>query len=569
MEAMVRPPFVIAIACQIFALALLVCLQELPSLAKIVIFALLLASLSTSLLQARAETLRSTSLRKLRENASRLALGERLDDLHGDDQIAAINIELSKAQASLAEALRKENAVVNYANEVICSIGTDHKFLSVNPACRKVWGYEPEEIIGKRLGDLLVAEDQESSIESLIGAQKSLDTLNFENRIRKKDGDIISVLWSAHWSIADKALFCVSHDITERKKSERILAESEARFREIFTNMPVALLIINKKGFIELINPALTEHYGYASTDLVGKSIAEILSGESASQIKIAPGTQSLGEVTIRSKGGKTHTCQCSASELNMQEGSRILLVLVDTTEQKAVEQLKQAFFMMISHDLRSPLTSLMYVFERLKGGKLGALNDNGLDLVSRNADEAKRLVELVNELLDIEKIRSGELPLSLTRCNIKDIIISAINAVRGIAISKEIELRYEPKDIKAYADKSLLTRVIINLLSNAIKFSPEKTTVEINARDHSGSFEITVQDHGRGIPEELLDYIFEPFKQVSAADHSRLGGSGLGLAICKMIVERHGGTIAVSSCPDKGSTFTVLVPTASSVEVI
>lgn len=569
MEAMVRPPFLITIACQIFVLALLVCQQELPSLAKIVGFALLLVSLAACLLQARAESLRSESLNRLRKNASLVALGQKLEELSGDAQISSINDELSKAQASLAEALRKENAVVNYANEVICSIGTDHKFLSVNPACRKVWGYEPEEVIGKRLGDLLVEEDQESSIESLIGAQKSLDTLNFESRLRKRDGDIISVLWSAHWSIADKALFCVSHDITERKKSEKILAESEARFREIFASMPVALIIVNKKGFIEIINPALTEHYGYTSNDLVGKSISHILSGESTSQFNIVASAESRGEVTLTSKDGKNYTCQYSASELNMQEGSRILLVLVDTTEQKAVEQLKQAFFMMISHDLRSPLTSLMYVFERLKGGKLGTLNENGLDLVSRNADEAKRLVELVNELLDIEKIRSGELPLSLTRCNIKDIIISAINAVRGIAISKEIELRYEPKDTKAYADKSLLTRVIINLLSNAIKFSPEKTTVEIHAREHTGSLEITVQDHGRGIPEELLDYIFEPFKQVSASDHSRLGGSGLGLAICKMIVERHGGTIAVSSCPDKGSTFTVLVPTASSVEVI
>lgn len=558
-----RPLFVFAILCQLFAFVLLVSQQELAPIAKVVSCLLLLCSLSTCFFLARSEASRDNSIEKLHENAARLAAGNKLENLSGDKQIASINAELQKAQASLAEALRKENAVVKNANDVICSIGTDHTFLSVNPACRKVWGYEPDEIIGKRLGDLLLAEDKESSIESLIGAQKSLDTLNFENRLRKKDGEIISVLWSAHWSIADKALFCVSHDITDRKKAERVLAESEARFREIFTNMPIALLIINKKGFIEIINPAVTELYGYTSTDLIGKGISQILSHESASELKIDPNSEPLGEVTLTSKTGQHYTCQCSASELNTQEGPRILIVLFDTTEQKAVEQLKQAFFMMISHDLRSPLTSLMYVFDRLKGGKLGTLSESGLDLVTRNADEAKRLVDLVNELLDIEKIRSGELPLSLTRCNIKEIIVSAINAVRGIAISKEIEIRYEPEDIRIYADKSLLTRVVINLLSNAIKFSPEKSIVKISAAADSANLKITVQDEGRGIPEQLFDYIFEPFKQVVPPDHS-LGGSGLGLAICKMIVERHGGTIAVASSPNQGSIFTVLVPTGS-----
>lgn len=564
-EAIVRPSFVVfAIACQILALVLLLCQQELPAAAKTIACLLLLGSVSSCFLQARAAVLKYRAFEKLRANASRLAAGEKLENLSGDDQIASINSELSKAQTNLAEALRKENAVVNHANEVICSIGTDHCFLSVNPACRKVWGFSPEEIIGKQLGELVIAEDKESSIGSLIGAQKSVDTLNFENRLRKKSGEIINVLWSAHWSIADKALFCVAHDITERKKAERILAESEARFREIFHNMPIALLIINKKGFIELINPAVTEHYGYTTVDLTGKSISEILDSESTPQLNIDLTTEPLRELIVKSKSGRTFTCQCSSSGLNMSEGPRILLVLVDTTEQKAIEQLKQSFFMMISHDLRSPLTSLMYVFERLKGGKLGTLNDSGIDLVSRNADEAKRLVELVNELLDVEKIRSGELPLSIARCNLKELILSAINAVRGIAASKEISLHYEPSDVIAYIDKSLLTRVVINLLSNAIKFSPEKSTVAVTLSFESASFEITVRDEGRGIPKDLLDYIFEPFKQVSATDHSRLQGSGLGLAICKMIVERHGGTVTVISEPEGGSTFTLSVPTGT-----
>lgn len=556
-----RPPLLFAVVFQIFAIVLLAFQHGIEPLAKVAGICFLVCSLLICYLQVRKQIARSNSLADLHGNASRLANGETLKEISGDKEVVAINEELSKARSSIAEALRKENAVVNYANDVICSIGMDHSFLSVNPACRKVWGYEPEEVIGKKLRDLIIDEDQQSSIDSLIGAQKSLDTLNFESRLRKKNGEIINILWSAHWSIADKALFCVSHDITERKKAERILAESEARFREVFNSMPIGLLITNKKNFIELTNPAVTELYGYTASDLIGKSVFELFASESALSVKFEANTEPLRDVTLKSKTGQIYNCQLSVSELNMREGPRLLLVLIDITEQKRVEQLKQAFFMMISHDLRSPLTSLMYVFERLKSGKLGTLNEGGLDLVARNSDEAKRLVDLVSELLDIEKIRSGELPLSLAKCNIKEVIQSAINSVRGIAVSKEIEIDYAAHDLRVNADRSLLTRVVVNLLSNAVKFSPDKSAVQVELIQNESSYSISVKDKGKGIPAELADYIFEPFKQVSADDHSRLGGSGLGLAICKLIVEHHNGVIQVTSAADTGSTFTVTIP--------
>lgn len=499
-------------------------------------------------------------MQALQKNAELLTAGESLLQLAADTDIYQINAELVRARRTMSETLHKENVVLNQANEVICSIGTDYTILSINPACKKVWGYEPGELLGTKLRDIIPDEDQQHSMDSLIGAQKSVDTLSFESRIRRKNGELINMLWSAHWSLADRALFCVSHDITERKKAEKILEESEARLREIFTRLPLGLVICNNLGFIETCNPSMQEQYGYQSEDLLGKRISDICSSPSANLTDLALNKR-IEHATIKSRTGAPYTCQISAVKLNTQDGDRLLFVLFDTTERTKVEQLKQAFFLMISHDLRSPLTSLLYVFERLKSGKLGELNENGKDLIDRNFGEVQRLVDLTSELLDIEKIRSGELPLSILDCKVSELLQSAETAVRGMAIAKNISIEYTSENISFEADRSLIIRVLVNLLSNAIKFSDAGEKIMVRVRKLEKALQIEVEDHGRGIPKELTQYIFEPFKQLDPSDFSINRGSGLGLAICKMIVERHAGTITVESQASKGSKFTVELP--------
>ena len=479
--------------------------------------------------------------------------------IDGDDQIAKVNLRLGQIGMEIAESERKEKSVADRAVDVICSLSLDQSFLSVNAAVEKIWGYKPEEVIGKKFADLLVEDDREGSLQAIMGAEQSVDTLSFENRIRHKNGSTIHCLWSAHWSAADKALFCVAHDITERKKLEKILEESEARFRQIFSRMPVALVLANPLGIIEMNNSTLEDLSGYKSEELIGKNLQQVLIRQSAQEIEKNFGK--LIDIPLRTADALTVNCQVSSSELLMAGSRKFLLVIVDTTERERLEQLKQAFFAMVSHDLRSPLSSLLSMLDMLQGGKLGDLSDSGKGVVDRNSREVTRLINLVNELLDIEKMRSGEFELNEERFSIDEVVESAMNAVNGLAVRKEISLVYERSGISIVADEALLIRVLVNLLSNAIKFSPSQAPVQIVSSESDAGVKVSVSDQGRGVKNEHKEKIFELFQQAESQDSSLRGGTGLGLTICRMIVEQHGGKIWVESKQGPGSTFSFSVP--------
>lgn len=495
----------------------------------------------------------------LLENSQKVRSHHILSKIDGDDQIAKVNQRLGQIGMEIAESELKEKSVADRAIDVICSIGLDQSFLSVNAAVEKVWGYRPNEVLGKRFTDFLVSDDREGSLQAIIGAEQSVDTLSFENRIKHKNGAVIHTLWSAHWSAADKALFCVAHDISERKKMELILEESESRFREIFSKMPVGLALANPLGIIEMTNSTLEELSGYSRDELVGNNLQKVLIKQSAQEID--KNLSKLIDLRLERKDSKTITCQLTSSEISMLGNRKFLLALVDTSERERLEQLKQAFFAMVSHDLRTPLSSLLSMLDMLQVGKLGDLSDSGRSVVDRNSREVRRLIDLVNELLDIEKMRSGEFELNEEHFSLDDAVESSMNAVNGLAVRKQIPLLYQPAQLRLVADQALVIRVLVNLLSNAIKFSPEKMPVEISCSQNDNGVKISISDKGRGVKAEHKEKIFELFQQAESQDSSLRGGTGLGLTICKMIVEQHGGKIWVDSKQGGGSTFSFTIP--------
>ncbi len=237
------------------------------------------------------------------------------------------------------------------------------------------------------------------------------------------------------------------------------------------------------------------------------------------------------------------------------------ILVGHDITAYKQLEQAKQDFVAMLSHDLRSPLMSIGSTFELVQSGSLGAISDATKVRFQRAQSSVKRLTMLISELLDLEKIEAGEIDLRITRFPVDRAISSSIDAVRASADIEKIDLYARECGIAIFADEDRLVRVLINLLSNAIKFSPEQSSIEIEAVEQNDSIRFSVTDHGPGIPEAAQNRIFERYKQVSNARDRVKQGTGLGLAICKAIVEAHGGVIGVRSVEDQGSTFWFQIP--------
>lgn len=224
-------------------------------------------------------------------------------------------------------------------------------------------------------------------------------------------------------------------------------------------------------------------------------------------------------------------------------------------------QEVRKAFVAMVSHDLRSPLTSLGGFLELLEMGVMGDLSPQATDGVERARRNVNRLIRLINDLLDLEKMESGSIKLNIGEASMLSVLDHSIESVRTLAERGQIEIAREYKDVNVSADSDRLIQVVVNLLSNAIKFSPPNETVILRLTSSANAVEVRVIDKGRGVPEKYQTLVFERFKQVEESDYSSKGGTGLGLPICKAIVEQHGGSIGVDSEEGKGSQFWFTLP--------
>jgi len=227
----------------------------------------------------------------------------------------------------------------------------------------------------------------------------------------------------------------------------------------------------------------------------------------------------------------------------------------------KLAQQRKQEFLSMISHDLRTPLTSVIGSLELVSFGKCGEISEDALQVLNRALRNTDAMLRLINELLEIDRMESGGFELDCTLFAISELIDQAMDLVRSEAGKRNMEMIVPDTKAQIYGDQNLLVRVLGNLLSNAIKFSNDGSNITIAVEDAPQSVEVSVSDLGRGIPATHVEKVFDRFQQVIKSDSHEKGGSGLGLAICKAIVVAHHGTIRVKSKEGEGSTFSFRIP--------
>lgn len=236
-----------------------------------------------------------------------------------------------------------------------------------------------------------------------------------------------------------------------------------------------------------------------------------------------------------------------------------------DVSERHAVEQMKRQFVSVVSHELRTPLTSIKGSLQMLESGIVGDLSTDQGELVAMAVKNSDRLSQLVNDILDLERLDSGRLPLEPEVIGLTDLAEQAVSSMSGAAGAAGVTLSLVPDrsaaGVAVWADPHRMTQVLANLLGNAIKFSERGAPIAVHVSASGDLGVIAVVDTGRGIPAEQLESVFERFGQVDVGDARRDGGTGLGLAIAREITERSGGQIAVTSAVGEGTTFTVTLP--------
>jgi signal transduction histidine kinase/DNA-binding response OmpR family regulator/CHASE3 domain sensor protein len=376
----------------------------------------------------------------------------------------------------------------------------------------------------------------------------------------------------------------VGQFITRRKALEKLQETTELQ-RAILQSANFSIIATDAHGVIKSMNAASEAWLGYRQDELIGKATpvmlhdwkelverAENLSAES--NAKVDPGLDALfhrarrGEAdeadwTYVRADGSSFAIHLSLSALRASSGdvSGFVAIAQDITERRAVDKMKNEFISVVSHELRTPLTSIRGSLGLLAAGMLGNVTDKAQRMLQIAISNTDRLVRLINDILDIERLESGKIALDRQAVDAEHLLQQAVETMRGMSDKNNVQVELLPVSEQIFGDPDRILQTLTNLISNAIKFSPEGGSVVVSATSDRTHMQFSVEDHGRGIPEDKIGAIFERFQQVDASDSREKGGTGLGLAICRTIVQQHGGRIWVRSHLGKGSTFSFTIP--------
>jgi len=353
-------------------------------------------------------------------------------------------------------------------------------------------------------------------------------------------------------------------DITDRKRAEKALKESEELFSKAFQANPVPFSISGPEGAIYDLNEAWLMTMGYTREETIGNSSLKLgvwaNPKERAQFVKMLQenGIVTGYETQYRTKSGELKDMVVSGEWVEVRGEPRLFNVSHDVTELKRVERLKNEFVSVVSHELRTPLTSLSGSLILLNSEELGSLSQNAKSLLHLALRNTKRLAMLVDDILDVEKISSESMVFTFVPTRFVAMVQQAINENEAYGAEYGVRFRLEENVGMAQIsiDESRMMQVLANLLSNAAKFSPPDSEVIIRVSRSRGNLRCAVIDQGCGIPEEKQTQLFEKFFQVDGSDARSKRGTGLGLAIVKAIIEKHGGQIKIESEVGRGSTF-------------
>jgi PAS domain S-box-containing protein len=333
------------------------------------------------------------------------------------------------------------------------------------------------------------------------------------------------------------------------------------------------IITINERGIVETLNPAAEHIFGYASDEVIGHNINMLMPEPYHSQhdgylLNYLTTAQArvigIGrEVVGRRKDGSVFPMDLAVSEMSI-EGRRMFTGLVrDISERKAMEQMKNEFISTVSHELRTPLTSIQGSLGLILGGATGDLPEKSIKLLTIASNNCKRLVRLINDILDLEKFESGKMVFDIKPIEIMPLITHVIESNQAYAheFGVTFTVTHEQPGAAVLADSDRLTQVLTNLLSNAAKFSHRGGQVDVAITTTGQRLRISVTDFGAGIQEAFRDRIFKKFTQEDGTNTRQKGGTGLGLSISKAIIEQMGGVIDYESEPGKKTTFFFELP--------
>ena len=493
-------------------------------------------------------------------------------------QLANANLEnrVVERTAELYQRQQEFIALAENSPNVTLRLDRQMRYLYANPAVERASGIPAKEFLGKTLREMGFPEKNVTMLESAV--HRLLETgqdqryeIEYPFPEDQSMGYYRAHLIPEYASDGEIAtILSIFYDITQNKLNEIALQESNRRWQYLLDNVSLIVVGLNCAGEVEYINPFLLALTGYTIEEVIGKDWfsqfipqidqSEIREGFSSLLINDFPKYYQNAIVT---KAGEERMISWNNTILRNQENEIIgtLSIGEDITEKLKVDRIKSEFISIVSHELRTPLASIRGALGLLSSGVLANRPETAQNMLNIASSDTERLVRLVNDILDLERLESSKVTLDRVWCDVQELCQQAIETMQAIAAESQIEILCNVQPQQVFADRDRLVQTLVNLLSNAVKFSPPQSQVHLEAAQIANEIVFRVCDRGRGIPADHLESIFERFHQVDASDSRQMGGTGLGLAICRSIVQQHGGKIWVESVLSEGSTFSFTIP--------
>ncbi|MGJ3252915.1 MAG: PAS domain S-box protein [Elainellaceae cyanobacterium] len=489
------------------------------------------------------------------------------------------------AEDALRDSEKRFREIANTVSQLFfVRSAVTREILYASPAYEKIWGrprtdlyHDPDAWIAS------VHPDDHAQVWAFV------EQIPFQDHSAQIDYRIIRSDGAIRWVKAEVTLVCdeagnparyigLVEDVTDLKQAEESLRDSEERFRRAFEDAATGIILLASDGqHILRVNRAFCEMLGYAESELLSLTIRDMTYPDDLDGCTRA--IQQLLADEIRTyqaekrcfhKHGHLIWVMASVSLVRDRHGVPLYFVaqIQDISDRKAVDQMKTEFISVVSHELRTPLTAIQGSLGLLNTGIYDQVPDKAKRMIEIAAIDCDRLVRLVNDILDLERLESGRMPIEHEICEVEPLMHQSVDGIRAIANDANILIEVDSIDAHIWANPDAIIQILTNLLSNAIKFSPPHSTVTVSATVQAEMVQFCVADFGRGIPADKLPHIFERFQQVDASDSRQRGGTGLGLAICRSILDRQGGKIWAESRLGQGSRFFFTVPVAHSQQV-
>jgi PAS domain S-box-containing protein len=471
--------------------------------------------------------------------------------------------QVKQIEKALRETSDYLNNLLEYANAPIIVWDPSFRITRFNHAFENLTGLNAYQVIGSKLDILFPEESRQASLKKIHLVLSGKRWESVETPVIGANGEIRLVLWNPANVYGEDgksviATIAQGQDITERKRAEKEL-------QAVISTSIDGFWITDKKGRFLDVNDAYCNLIGYSRKELLNMSVQDIEEMETAEDTsrhikKIIELGSDRFETRHRCKDGKVIDIEVSVNYMDTK-GGRFFVFLRDITDRKKIDELKDEFIGLVSHEMRTPLTVIIGALHTILTEETRLSPDEKSQLLNDAVFEAESLSHLLSNLLELSRAQSERLLLHRELISVEDVAQNVMDKIKPQSSGHKFFIDAPEELPGIYADPLRLEHILQNLMENAVKYSPEGSQITVSIKSENGNLVVAIKDEGPGISQRDQDRLFKPFERLEFSQAKAVKGIGLGLLVCKRLVEAHGGRIRVESEPGRGTTFLFTLP--------